>query len=65
MFIQETEFYTPDQNTELLSNKNGLVYYYHNLSKVVTVCDEEENAIITQKGFCSKKQFAVDWVEAQ
>lgn len=63
--IRNPEFYTPDGNTEILSNKDGLNYFYHNVSRVVTVCDEEENAIILQKGFGSKKSDAVSWVEAQ
>lgn len=65
MYQVKTEFYNPDSNTEVLSNKDGLVYYYHNISHVVTVCDDEENAIIMQKGFGSKKQDAITWVEAQ
>ena len=65
MFAQKVEIYTPDANTEVLAQKDGVVYFYHNISHVVTVCDDEENAIILQKGFGSKKSDAIAWVEAQ
>lgn len=65
MFTQAVENYTPDANTEVLAHKDGVIYFYHNVSHVVTVCDEEENMIITQKGFGSKKSDAVEWVGAQ
>jgi len=65
MFVEKVEIYTPDANTEVLSHKDGVIYFYHTVSHVVTVCDDEENAIILQKGFGSKKADAVSWVEAQ
>ncbi len=63
--IRNPEFYTPDENTEILATKDGLKYFYHTVSHVVTVCDDEENAIILQKGFGSKKSDAISWVGAQ
>lgn len=65
MFAEKIEIYTPDANTEILANKDGLKYFYHTVSRVVTICDEEENCIIMQKGFGSKKSDAVSWVDSQ